>query len=161
KHLIAGAPSIDQVPLDRLFVHATIARIPRGDREHVTVADLENAIDILEEGDALLVQTGWEAHRDDSERFVLQSPHFDLDAMRWIVDRGVSILGGDVPCFDDPVGSEGQGVNDVLFGSGALILAPLVNLGATDATRGRLTVLPIPLAGSCGAPCRAIFAPNS
>lgn len=160
KHLIADAPSIDQVPLERFFVQATIARIPRGPREHITVSDLEKAISTLEPGDALLVQTGWEAHRDDSEIFVMQSPHFDMDAMRWIVDRGVSILGGDMPCFDDPAAGEGQGVNMVLFGSGAMILAPLVNLGAMDATRGRLTVLPIPLAGSCGAPCRAIFSPE-
>ena len=161
KHLIPGAPSIDQMPLERFFVYATIARIPRGPREHITRADLEAAVVDLEPGDALLVQTGWEANRGNSSVFVDQSPHFDLDAMHWIVERGVSILGGDMPCYDDPVGAEGQGVNMVLFGSGAMILAPLVNLGTTDATRGRLTVLPIPLADSCGAPCRAIFSPES
>lgn len=160
KHLIADAPSIDQVPLERFFVNATIARIPRGAREHITIADLEATAGSLEPGDALLVQTGWEQHRDKSETFVLQSPHFELDAMQWIVDRGASILGGDMPCFDDPVADEGQGVNMVLFGAGAMILAPLVNLGTTDATRGRLTVMPIPLVGSCGAPCRAVFAPG-
>ena len=160
KHLIHGAPSIDQVPPEQFFVNATIARVPREARGHITVADLEASASSLEPGDALLVQTGWEQHRDNSEIFVLQSPHFDLDAMQWIVDRGVSILGGDMPCFDDPVGAESQGVNMVLFGAGAMILAPLVNLGTTDATRGRLTVLPIPLVDSCGAPCRAIFTPN-
>ncbi len=160
KHLIHGAPSIDQIPPERFFLNATIARIPREAREHITVADLQATADSLEPGDALLVQTGWERHRDNSETFVLQSPHFDLDAMQWIVDRGVTILGGDMPCYDDPVGEESQGVNMVLFGAGAMILAPLVNLGTTVATRGRLTVLPIPLVDSCGAPCRAIFSPN-
>src|SRR5215218_7830419 len=160
KHLIHGAPSIDQVPLGRFFVNATIARIPREAREHITVADLEATALSVEPGDALLVQTGWERHRDNSDTFVLQSPHFDLEAMQWIVDRGVAILGGDMPCFDDPVGEEGQDVNMVLFGAGAMILAPLINLGTTDATRGRLTVLPIPLVDSCGAPCRAILIPN-
>jgi kynurenine formamidase len=146
--------------VERFFVGATIARIPREAREHISVADLEATASMLEPGDALLVQTGWEKHRDNSDIFVLQSPHFDLGAMQWIVDRGVSILGGDMPCFDDPVAAESQGVNMVLFGAGAMILAPLVNLGSTEATRGRLTVLPIPLVDSCGAPCRAIFAPN-
>lgn len=160
KHLFADAPSIDQIPLERFFVPATIARIPRGPREHVTVADLEAAISKLDPGDALLVSTGWEKHRGEADTFVMQSPHFDLDAMQWMVDRGISILGGDMPCFDDPVGDEGQGVNTVLFGSGALILAPLVALESTPATRGQLTVLPIPLVGSCGAPCRAVFSPE-
>lgn len=160
KHLMHGAPSIDQMPLDRFFVNATIARIPKGAREHITFAELQAVAASIEPGDALLVQTGWEKHRDNSDVFVLQSPHFELDAMQWIVDRSVSILGGDMPCFDDPVGAESQGVNMVLFGANAMILAPLVNLGSTEATRGRLTVLPIPLVDSCGAPCRAIFTPN-
>lgn len=160
KHLFADAPSIDQIPPERFFVDATIARIPCGPRQHITVTDLENTISILEPGDALLIQTGWDAHRNDNDLFVLQSPHFELTAMQWIVERGISILGGDMPCFDDPVGSESQDVNTLLFGSGALILAPLINLGSTSATRGRLTVLPIPLVGSCGAPCRAIFSPE-
>jgi kynurenine formamidase len=77
--------------------------------------------------------------------------------MQWIVDQGVSILGGDMPCFDDPRPSEGQDVNTVLFGSGALILAPLVNLGRWPHPRAMLTVLPIPLQGACGAPCRAFL----
>jgi kynurenine formamidase len=160
KHLIADAPSIDQIPPERFFVDATIARIPRGPREHITVTDLESSVSELNPGDALLVYTGWESHRNDSDTFVLQSPHFDLDAMHWIADRGASILGGDMPCYDDPVGAESQGVNMVLFGGGAMILAPLVNLNTFKATRGQLTVLPIPLVDSCGAPCRAIFSPQ-
>lgn len=160
KHLIADAPSIDQVPLERFFVYASIARLPRGPREHITAADLESAVTELHPGDALLVDTGWQAQRGNNDTFVTQSPHFDMEAMRWIVAHGVSILGGDMPAFDDPVAAEGQGVNMVLFGSGAMILAPLVHLDRTGADRGRLTVLPIPLVGSCGAPCRAIFSPG-
>ena len=87
KHLIPGTPSIDQVPMERLFVSATIARIPRAARQHITAADLESTVDVLEPGDALLVQTGWEAYRDDRQLFVLQSPHFDLEAMHGLVER--------------------------------------------------------------------------
>ncbi|MGD9711155.1 MAG: cyclase family protein, partial [Thermomicrobiales bacterium] len=109
-------------------------------------------------GDALLFTTGWEQHwRDDGTTFVMQSPHFDLQAIEWIVSKGVSILGGDVPCFDDPRAEEGQGVNTPLFGSGAIILAPLVRLGEWREPRARLTVLPVPLKDSCGAPCRAVL----
>ena len=48
-------------------------------------------------------------------------------------------------------------MNTILFGSDALILAPLVNLARWRSSRAQLTVLPIPLDGSCGAPCRAIL----
>lgn len=160
KHLFADAPSIEQVPVDKLFLNASIAVIPKESLEHITVADLETSVHGLEPGDALLFTTGWERHWWDSGKvFVGESPHFDLSAMEWIVSKGVSILGGDVPCFDDPRASEGQGVNTPLFGSGALILAPLVRLAEWGEPRARLTVLPIPLRDSCGAPCRAILTP--
>jgi kynurenine formamidase len=77
-----------------------------------------------------------------------------MDAMRWTVAHGISILGGDIPCFDNP--RKGTGVNGVLFESGALILAPLVNLGAVTKRRVRLMVFPLKIKGVCGSPCRAI-----
>ncbi len=158
KHLYPDHPGIAALPLERCFVRATIARIPKGSREHITAADLESAVSELDPGDALLVATGWDKHWNDptGETFVLESPHFDMPAMRWMVDRGISILGGDFPTFDDPHAETAQGVNTVLFGSDALILAPLVGLANVRSNRVDLVVLPIKLNDACGAPCRAI-----
>lgn len=159
KHLFADHASIDELPLERCFVPATIARVPKGAREHITAAELEAAASGMQKGDALIVATGWSNGRwwDQSGEFLLESPHFDLEAMRWIVDRGASILSGDIPSFDDPQPGGGQNVNDLLFRSGALILAPLVGLDQVTKDRVQLTVLPIKLKGACGAPCRAII----
>lgn len=159
KHLDSTVMSIEQVPPERFFLDAIVAHIPKGPREHITATELESAAPTLSNGDALIVATGWEQHWNDSsgKTFVMQSPHFELEAMQWLTGRGASILGGDMPCFDDPVAEKAQAVNDVLFGSGAMILAPLVNLEKCTQARYRLTVMPIPLAGSCGAPCRAIL----
>jgi arylformamidase len=157
KHYHADGPGIDEIPPERLFVDATVVRIPKGPREHLTAADLAAAAPEIRSGEALLVATGWDrGWWDDGSVFVMDSPHFDLAAMEWIVSRGVSILGGDVPCFDDPHAGQGQGVNVPLLNSGALILAPLVGLGTVTKTRVKLVVLPIKLRGACGAPCRAI-----
>jgi kynurenine formamidase len=157
KHHYADAESIDQVTLERLFVNATILQIPKNDREHITVAEIEALNPMIEPGDAVLVATGWDnLWWDTTGRFVNQSPHFERAAMEWITARGAKIIGGDVPCFDDPVGEEADGVNTPLFESGALILAPLVNLTKIASQRVKLVVLPIKLRGSCGAPCRAI-----
>jgi kynurenine formamidase len=158
KHLWPDHRPIADVPLDRFFVNATIARIPKGSREHITVADLESSVGELNPGDALLVATGWDKYWfDDGAIFVMESPHFDLDAMKWISAKGVSILGGDMPCFDDPQPGGGQDVNRVLFGGDALILAPLVGLDQVSKSRVRLNVFPLKLADACGSPCRAII----
>ncbi|MEA2529247.1 MAG: arylformamidase [Thermomicrobiales bacterium] len=157
KHHFPDGPGIDEIPPERLFLDAAIVQIPKEAREHITIADLEAAAPMLQPGDALLIATGWDRYWwDDGTTFVMESPHFDLPAMEWIVARGVSILGGDMPCFDDPQPGQGQGVNLPLFKSGALILAPLVGLGQATSSRAKLIVLPIKLRGACGAPCRAI-----
>jgi arylformamidase len=159
KHLFPDEPGIDELPLARCFVPATIARIPKGAREHITAAELAQAAPGMQSGDALVVATGWSDGKwwDTTGDFLMKSPHFDLGAMRWIVERGASILAGDFPSFDDPQPGGGLNVNDLLFRSGALILAPLVELGQISQDRVQLTVLPIKLKGSCGAPCRAII----
>jgi arylformamidase len=157
KHLFGDHPGIAEMPLERFFVNATIARIPKGPREHITAADLDAAVDEINPGDALIVATGWDKYWfDDGRIFVLESPHFDLEAMKWISAKGIAILGGDMPCFDDPQPGQGQAVNNVLFGGDALILAPLVGLDQISKARVRLNVFPLKLADACGSPCRAI-----
>lgn len=160
KHLYGDDPAIDEIPVDRFFLPVTVAHIPKGAREHITVADLEQHAGAMQPGDALLVHTGWAAEHwfdGGSHTFVNDSPHFVMEAMEWILARKPAILGGDMPCFDDPQPGQGQGVNFPLFKSGALILAPLVNLEQVTAPRAQLVVLPAPLQGSCGAPCRAVI----
>ncbi len=158
KHLYADHAPIDEIPLERCFVNATIARIPKGPREHITAAELAVAAPGLQPGDALIVATGWSRHWWDSgEIFVGDSPHFDLEAMKWIVDLKISILSGDFPCFDDPQPGGGQNVNNLLFSIDAMILAPLVDLDQVKQDRVKLTVFPLKLKGACGSPCRAII----
>ena len=155
-HLFHGQPTIDQVPLERFFCDACLLRLGAlAPAQAIAVADLERAAQgvAIAPGDALIVDTGWE-RMWNAPAFIDDSPYFTMDAMRWIVAHQPSILGGNMPCFDNPRG--GAGVNKVLFGSGALILAPLVNLAALAQPRFRLTVLPLKIRGVCGTPCRAI-----
>lgn len=84
--------------------------------------------------------------------FVSGSPFFTQDAMMWIAEQRVPILGGDMPCSDNP--KFPLGINQILFKSGALILAPLSESFRTR----RITLLAVPLkiVGSSGSPCRTI-----
>lgn len=157
KHYYPDRRAIDQVPPDQLFVTAVVAQVPKGPGEHITVEDLW-AIDAgLRPGDAAIVATGWDRHWFDAETFVLQSPHFTRETMAWLVERGAAIVGGDFPCFDDPVPTRAEGVNHPLLEADRLILAPLFGLTAIPNGRHRLTVLPLKVVGACGAPCRAII----
>jgi arylformamidase len=155
-HHFHGHPTIDDIPAERLICDAAILHVgEKGPAQAVTVEDLERTAEGVDirHGDALIIATGWD-RMWNAPNFVDDSPYLTMEAMRWIVAHGVSILGGDMPCFDNPRG--GAGVNHVLFESHALILAPLVNLKSLTQPRVRLMAFPLKITGVCGAPCRVI-----
>jgi arylformamidase len=154
-HLLAGGDTIDQVPLERFVRPATILQLPDCAPGYaIGPDDLAAARVIPERGDAVLVATGWD-RMWNRPGYVSDSPHFSQAAMRWLVDTGASIIGGDIPCFDDP--AHPVGVNRLLFEAGCLILAPLINLRQAALERPLLVALPLRVEGVCGTPCRAIL----
>ncbi len=154
-HLYPGRPTIDQVSPERFIREAVVLHMPKSAAEAITPQDLERAARDLtiKPGDAILMHTGWD-RMWNAPNFVEDSPYLTMEAMHWIVAHSPSILGGDVPCFDNP--RDGVGVNRVLFRDETLILAPLVNLEAVTQPRVRLMVFPLKIKGVCGTPCRAL-----
>jgi len=152
-HLLPGGCTIAALTPDQLICQACIARIPKLAGERITREEVRAAARERQPGDALIVATGWDRHWA-RPNFVEDSPHFTPEAMAWICEQRVPILGGDMPCFDDP--RSPVGLNQMLFASGALILAPLVNLGEVRTSRVILFAFPLKIVGSSGSPCRAI-----
>ena len=158
-HLFHGGETIDQVAPDRFVCPATILHLPECAPGYaITPADLEGANASPQPGDAVLVATGWD-RMWNRPGYVENSPHFTPAAMEWLINTGAVIIGGDMPCFDNP--ARPAGVNQLLFGAGCLILAPLVRLNRARMPRPLLIALPLRIKGVCGAPCRAILMEQS
>lgn len=114
----------------------------------------------IEEGDALIVDTGW--HRQwNAPGFVEHCPKMVPSALSWIIDQPIALLGVDVPAIEaawsDEDDSAKGGLLAQLFARGALLLAPVVNLDKVGADHGRLIALPLPVVGTSGAPVRAVI----
>lgn len=153
-HRLPNQPALIDIPLERLVTKAFIFRL--GDKapfDHITMDELVSLQIKPEENSAILIRTGWDRMWNEPN-FVSESPHFTKDAMEWLLDKKPSIIGGDIPCFDDPENSEG--LVNMLFEKGALILAPLVNFDEITKTEAQLIVLPPKIEKVCGCPCRAI-----
>ena len=154
-HLLPGGETIAEVAPERLIRPASILQLPDCAPGYaITAQDLETTGIRPQAGDAVLVATGWDRMWNEP-RYVEDSPHLTPPAMEWLVHSGASIIGGDMPCFDDP--AEPQGVNYTLFRAGCLILAPLVNLRGVSSARPWLIALPLKIKGVCGTPCRAVL----
>ena len=74
--------------------------------------------------------------------------------MEWLLNKEPSIIGADIPCFD--CAKKPEGLVNMLFEKGVVLLAPLVNLDKIESTQVQLIALPPKIDQVCGCPCRAI-----
>jgi len=155
-HRLKRAPSLDDVPADRLIRPAAIIQLKtKRPQEHITLQELVSADVKIRKGDAVIIATGWD-RMWNRKNFTKHSPHFTPEAMDWILTKKPFLLGGDIPCYDDPCNSEGL-VNR-MFNQGLMILAPLVNLRKVRAKHATLIALAPRIKNTCAFPCRALIA---
>jgi kynurenine formamidase len=158
-HMNADATKIDELPLERCYmVDTVVLQIPKQANEAISVEDIESALDeageTLKSGDALLVATGWDTHWN-ADDFMTDPPYFLAEAIYWILDQQVSLLGSDTPRYDSP--KEPQDFFPEFFKHDILLLAPLINLTEVRQSRVKLTALPIKFRGCCASPVRALI----
>jgi kynurenine formamidase len=147
-------PTIDQVPVERFMVRSAVLQLAdKMPREHITLAHLTGAGVDVQPGMGILVAAGWDRMWRDTG-FFWESPHFTREAMQWIGDKRPAILGLDFPSSNDPRAPEG--LNSIIFATGTLLLAPLVNLRRLSKQYIDLIALPLRIPGLCGTPCRAV-----
>jgi kynurenine formamidase len=84
---------LDELPVEKLVLRpTTVATIPKGNEEEISRTDVKKAIDNCRpaKGDAWLITTGWgDRSSEDLEggAYVLQSPHFSLEAAKYLTER--------------------------------------------------------------------------
>lgn len=158
RHFIADGPTMDEVPLDRLYGPGVIWRFDKPDDSMIDVADLERATPRLREGDIVLFDTG-RAQYVNTERY---THHTSLtgEAAAWLVKQGAKIVGVDFATPDLPPGRRPVDfafpVHYTLLSQGVLIAEHVTNLTPLAGRRAEIMFLGLNIAGSDGAPARAI-----
>lgn len=151
--MFKGKPTIEQISPERLILDTAVIKISKGPREVITVEELQKTGVEIKKGDGLIVATGWEKFWN-KENFVKDSPHFTPESMDWVLDKGISLLAGDMTIYDDYYNPTGLLKN--LFSRDVIVVAPLVNLDRITKPRIKLVALPLKVKGISGCPCRAI-----
>lgn len=149
-HFIDGAPTLDQVPLDRMVGPARVLDL-RG--RAAIDADALRA-HAIRSGDIVLCRT------DNSERwaqpgFQKDFTYVTLDAAEYLVARGVKTLGMDYLSIEQ-FGSKDFAVHKLLLGKGIFIIEGL-DFRAIVPGPYWLSCLPLKLEGVDGAPARAVL----
>jgi arylformamidase len=134
-HLLPGATTVDHLPLDTLIGPALFLDVARG--RPVAAHDLSA---LRGRTRRLLLRTGDQPLRED--------------AARWLVQRGVRLVGVDALSVD-PLDAPGP-VHRILLEAEVIIVEHLA-LADVPPGRYRLICLPLRLQDGDGAPCRAVL----
>ena len=152
-HCIAGAHTLDQIPLDALVGWAEVLDLSgKGAGSEITAADLDVFVNRVGEGARVLLRTGWAKHFGEPE-FFSGFPGLTEGAALWLTYRKVALLGIEQPSVHPKRHLE---VHRALLSSGMALIESVANLDQLTQDRVYLMALPMSLIGLDGAPTRVI-----
>ena len=150
-HFLDGKDGIDQFPLSLAVGPARVIDLPGA--SILGRAQLESKD--IQPGERVLFKTRNSDRRWDNQDFETGFVAFDASGARFLVERGVSLVGVDylsVGLFQ----GDGVETHKVLLGGGVWILEGL-NLAGVREGEYELVCLPLRIAGCDGSPARAIL----
>jgi kynurenine formamidase len=157
RHFIAEGGTIDTIDLQTCMGPAQVIDLtPIEPRTLITAQHLLEAGASVGSGDRLLLRTDWHKRHGTSEyRDAL--PRVSIELARWLVDRGVALLGVEPPSVADVNHREElTSVHRVLLGGGVVIVEGLAHLDQIESEVVELVVLPLKVHDGDGAPVRAV-----
>ncbi len=154
RHLFPQGITVDQLPLEALVGDAWLCRLPR-ELTMVTADALEKAA-VPPGTRRLLLATANGALWDSSPwSFAAQFVALAPDAARWVVGRGIQLLGIDYLSVD-PADAPGLPAHQILLSQG-VILAEGLDLRQPPEGPYRLLCLPLKIEGADGSPARVLL----
>jgi len=152
-HFQQGADTIERMPLETYFGEAVVVDLTNqfkdGTRREITIADLGSAAD---SAPRVLLKTGvW----NDSKKFPEWIPVIANDVAKWLEERGVKLLGLDLPSVDTIEAK--VLVNHHALAAANIAIVESLDLSEVDAGTYHFSALPLRINGGDAAPVRAIL----
>jgi len=166
KHLRGpDSPGPEGIPIDYCFSDGVVL-----DFRHmefgagISKAEIEKALDKIEyelkEKDIVLIQTGASAYNTE-QRYITDHCGMTGDATRWLISKGVRMMGIDAVTFDPPVWAMFERkqfweAHLVMMDEDYWHIENMMNLDQLPSHGFKLSVLPIKWTGTTAAPVRAV-----
>jgi kynurenine formamidase len=159
-HFVPGAKTIDELPLDHLVGPAQVVSFaPCEPLREIQVNDLETQLGREEDITRVLLRFDW-SERWGRMPFYSESPYLSTQACKWLIDRGVKLVGMDTPSPDNPRNLSGSEVDSpnhkLLLANDVILVEYLSNMKEIRKNRVTLIALPLKVHRGDGAPARVI-----
>lgn len=159
-HFIKTGKTIDEVDLDNFIGLADVVDLtPCKPLEEIPLPRLREKFGGKEPLPRVILRYDW-SRRYAEPDFYSRSPFLSRECCRWLVEKGVRVLGMDTPSPDNPADDREAKVDSpnhkILLGGGASLVEYLCNLDQITSARVELIALPIKIQGGDGAPARVV-----
>jgi kynurenine formamidase len=166
KHIVPEAGGPETIPLEYCMGDGVLLDFTQAEKGHViSAAEIEAALDRIgyevKERDIVLIHTGAGTYNHE-ERYKTDHPGMSAEATRWLIARGVRMMGIDAITFDPPVWAMFEKklfweAHRVMWDEEYWHLENLMNLEQIGRPFGfQLVVLPVKWTGTTAAPVRAV-----
>lgn len=152
--------TLDQVPVNVWVGEGVLVNVQgKGDKEFITYEDLERAGSHVKAGDIVALRTGYGQYYGFTRKYLYDWPAVDESGAKWLVERGVKVVGVDtlgIESYGFPKG--GPVVHETILGAGIMIVEELnlEEIAPLGNKRWFFCWLPILLRDSGGCFVRAI-----
>ncbi len=102
-HLVQKAADLASIPVDRFFGNGIVLDIPKKNYEVITAEDLKAAGARVEQGDIVVINTGWHKKYSDGQEYFGESPGLSKNAAEWLVQKDCKLVAVDMPQVDHPL----------------------------------------------------------
>jgi kynurenine formamidase len=159
-HFIPGSRTIDELPLEHLVGPAhVVSFVPCEPLKEVEVKDLESHLSREKDIARVLFRYDWSEHWGQMS-FYSDSPYLSRDACKWLIDRGVRLIGMDTPSPDNPTklsaSDEDSPNHKLLLANDVILVEYLSNMKKIQKDKVILIALPLRVVRGDGAPARVI-----
>lgn len=155
RHVLTGAQTVDEIPLDRLIGQAAVVNISdRPDPAVITLSDLRAHDGAVRSGDIFLLVTGI-SERYGTPAYNTECPALAPEAARWLVEKQIACYATDATSVEAPE-SQGNPVHRILLGAKIPIIENLAHVDRLTAGRVQLIALPLKVKDGDGGPCRVV-----
>ena len=157
-HFTMGGKNIDEFPLE-LFYHVPTLylKIWKEDYGKITAEDIRQAELVsgpIQKGDFVIIDTGF--YRFYEEERYLRTPYLDLDAAKYLTEKGISILGTDCFTVDDVREKKKPSHVHLLKEKEVLIIECLTGFDQVTQNRFKSMCMPLKIKNGSGAFTRVV-----
>jgi kynurenine formamidase len=153
-HLIKGAQTLDQLPLEMFYAEALLLNVSAPGKLVITMDDLAALDSRRKDGRFLLLRTDWSRYWGREDYFS-GYPTLSQAAAHWLAQTGIIGVGLDA-LSADPLDAPALPIHYILLGAGMIIVENLTHLSALPEKGFIFSCLPLNIVDADGSPVRAV-----